>query len=73
MKRPLVQSITSALTLAVVCTLFVTIGQVSAQITPIPNPDPKPGGYGLEATKTQAPPAQGATITVLNSGGSFTN
>lgn len=45
---------------------------VNAQITPLPTPDPAPGGYGLVATKTQAPPTEGARITVPNNGASFT-
>lgn len=44
----------------------------TAAINPLPNPDPKPGSYGLEATKTQKPPTQGATITTPGNGGSFT-
>ncbi len=40
-------------------------------LEPIPTPDPQPGSYGLEATKTQPPPTQGATITVPGSGASF--
>lgn len=37
--------------------------QQASALTPLPTPDPKPGSYGLQATKTQAPPTQGATIT----------
>ncbi|MBI3889049.1 hypothetical protein HY312_00520, partial [Candidatus Saccharibacteria bacterium] len=37
-------------------------------LTPIPTPAPKPGSYGLEATKTKAPPTQGATITTPGNG-----
>ncbi len=50
--------------------LFVFVRPASA-ITPIPNPDPKPGSYGLEATKKKAPPTTGATITTPGSGASF--
>jgi len=50
--------------------LFVFVPHSSA-LTPLPTPDPKPGSYGLEATKTKAPPTQGATITTPGSGGSF--
>lgn len=45
-------------------------GSVAA-ITPLPEPDPVPGSYGIEATKKQPPPTQGATITVPSSGASF--
>lgn len=40
-------------------------------INPLPIPSPKPGSYGLEATKTQPPPTKGATITTPGNGGSF--
>ncbi len=40
-------------------------------LTPIPNPDPKPGSFGIEATKKQAPPTQGATITTPGPGATF--
>jgi hypothetical protein len=40
-------------------------------ITSLPTPAPKPGSYGLEATKLQAPPTQGATITTPGNGASY--
>jgi hypothetical protein len=52
--------------------LFMHGGSVSA-ITQLPTPNPKPGSYGLEATKTQPPPTQGATITTPGNGASFTS
>jgi len=56
-----------------VCVLavFVCIQPASA-LVPIPTPSPKPGAYGLEATKTQPPPTKGATITTPGNGASFT-
>ncbi len=52
--------------------LVATLGVSAASaLTPIPEPDPKPGGFGLEATKRQAPPTQGASITVPGAGASF--
>lgn len=52
--------------------LLVFVHPVAAQgITPLPTPDPKPGSYGLEATKTQDPPTTGATITTPGNGASF--
>ncbi len=50
--------------------LFVLARPASA-LTPLPTPDPQPGSYGLEATKTQAPPTQGATITTPGNGSSY--
>ncbi len=50
--------------------LFVSVSPVLA-LTPIPTPDPKPGSYGLEATKTQPPPTVGATITTPGNSASF--
>lgn len=44
----------------------------AAALTPLPAPDPQPGAFGLEATKTQPPPTVGATITTPG-GGSFSN
>ncbi len=52
--------------------LFGLSRPVSA-ITALPTPQPKAGSYGLEATKTQPPPTQGATITTPGNGGSYTN
>jgi hypothetical protein len=44
---------------------------VSAQLNPIPVPDPKPGSYGIGATKTQDPPTTAPTITTPGNGASF--
>lgn len=52
--------------------LFAGAKQASA-ITALPTPAPKPGSYGVEATKTQPPPTQGATITTPGNGSSFAN
>jgi len=51
-------------------TLFVLARPTSA-ITQIPIPDPKPGSYGLAATKLQDPPTQGAVITTPGNGASY--
>lgn len=53
--------------------LLVSVVPVSAQINPLPEPDPKPGSYGLEATKPQPPPKTGARITTPGNGQSFAN
>lgn len=42
-----------------------------AQINPLPTPAPAPGSYGVEATKRQPPPTQGANITTPGNGASF--
>ena len=55
------------------CLLLAAIilsSPVSA-LDPIQTPNPMPGSYGLEATKTQPPPTQGATITTPGNGSSF--
>lgn len=54
--------------------LFCVVRPAAAADTefqPIPTPDPKPGSYGLEATKTQPPPKTGATITTPGNGASY--
>jgi len=50
--------------------LFVFVQPLSA-LTPIPTPDPKPGSYGIGATKLQDPPTEGATITTPGNGANF--
>ena len=43
-----------------------------AQLNPIPTPEPKPGSYGIGATKTQPAPTTAPTITTPGNGASFT-
>jgi len=43
----------------------------AAAITPIPNPPPAAGSYGLEATKLQPAPTTSATISTPGNGASF--
>jgi len=50
--------------------LFVFARPTSA-INQIPTPEPKPGSYGLAATKLQPAPTQGASITTPGNGSSF--
>ncbi len=50
--------------------LFVFVPPTHA-IVAIPTPPPEPGSYGLEATKLQAPPTQGATIATPGNGSSY--
>ena len=52
---------------------FGLLADTASALDPLPTPEPKPGSYGLEATKKQAPPTQGATITVPGNGASFTS
>lgn len=47
-------------------------GKPVGAITQIPTPSPKPGSFGLEATKQQAPPTVGATISTPGNGASYT-
>jgi hypothetical protein len=53
--------------------LFVSILFVhkASAITALPTPAPIPGSYGIAATKLQAPPAQGASISTPGNGSSF--
>ena len=47
--------------------------QPAFAITQIQTPDPKPGSFGLAASKTQAPPTQGATISTPGNSAGFAN
>lgn len=51
--------------------LFVLV-RPTAAINQLPTPDPKPGSYGLAATKLQPAPTTGASITTPGNGSSFT-
>src|SRR5690606_2624583 len=52
--------------------LFIFSSPIRAQgVNPIPTPEPKPGSFGIEATKSQPPPTQGASITTPGNGASF--
>lgn len=52
--------------------LFV-FAQPTSAINQLPIPQPKPGSYGLAATKTQEAPTTAATITTPGNGASFGN
>lgn len=69
------RSILSPIATFAVVSALVLLGNVqpASALTPIPTPDPVTGSHGLEATKTQAPPTQGATITTPGSGAAFQN
>lgn len=56
--------------LSMLLAVFV-FAQSAGAITRIPDPDPIPGAYGLEARKDKAPPVRGATITTPGNGSSF--
>lgn len=55
------------------CLLALFMGANASALDKIPDPNPKPGSYGLEATKRQAPPKRGATITTPGNGASFSS
>lgn len=57
---------------ATLLALFVVVHPAEAQINPLPKPDPIPGSYGLQATKTAEPPTEPARITTPGNGGSYT-
>ena len=52
---------------------LVLFTRLAGAINALPTPDPKPGSYGIEATKKQPPPTVGATITTPGNGASFTS
>lgn len=54
------------------CLLMLCLGARTAQaITALPTPNPVPGSYGIEATKTKAAPALAPTITTPGNGSAF--
>lgn len=63
----------SVFALITACVISLSNIQGAEAITPLPTPDPQPGGFGLEAVKTQAPPTQGATITTPGNGSVFSD
>lgn len=72
MNRPSLQRLLIGAIVATFATVALGPSSAYAQLTPLPTPDPAPGGYGLQAVKTQPPPTEGATITVPGNGASFT-
>jgi hypothetical protein len=61
----------SGLLLIATVAMLLTTTPVSA-ITRLPIPSPEADSYGLEATKSQPAPTQGATISIPGNGASFT-
>jgi hypothetical protein len=61
----------SAAMVALLAGLMLTPATAYA-ITPIPDPAPSAGSYGIEATKPQPPPQTTATIASPNNGASYT-
>jgi len=59
------------LVVAMAMSLATFNSPLASALTPIPTPDPKPGGFGLEATKKQPAPTKGATITTPGNGASY--
>lgn len=51
--------------------LAVVMTQSAFAINQLPTPEPKPGSYGVQATKTQDPPTRPATITSPGANASF--
>lgn len=56
--------------LLALCISLFSMDRASA-LERLPTPDPIPGSYGIAATKLQAPPAQGASISTPGNGSSF--
>lgn len=56
------------------CLLFaIVLPRYASAINQLPTPEPKPGSYGVQATKTQDPPTRPATITSPGANASFSN
>lgn len=51
---------------------FLFLAPSVGAIDRLPDPDPQPGSYGLEATKPQDPPKVAASISTPGNGASFT-
>src|SRR5665213_2749514 len=65
------KSVLSSILLSLCITVCLPANTFAA-ITPIADPPPQQGSYGFEATKTQPPPTQGATISIPSNGTTFT-
>lgn len=61
----------STLSVLALCLVALLGSQPVGALDALPTPEPVPGSYGLEATKTQDPPTAIATITTPVSGASF--
>ncbi len=62
------------MTLVFVGSLLLTVLLLSnhaSALTPLPTPDPKPGSFGVEATKMKDPPTVSASISVPGNGAQF--
>lgn len=59
-----------AIAAACLLALFIFSYRAGA-INALPTPDPKPGSFGVEATKKQAPPQTAPTISTPGNGASF--
>lgn len=68
-------SATRALSISVAACLvaLLAFNMPAHAINQLPTPEPQQGSYGVEATKTQPPPTQGATITTPGNGAGFTS
>lgn len=55
---------------AIISIVFANLAH--AAINRLPDPDPQPGSYGIEATKPKDPPIEGASVSLPASGASFT-
>lgn len=64
------RQVVSVVIAACLLALFVSI-QPTLALQQIPPPDPKPGSFGVQATKSQQPPTRAARITTPGNGSSF--